>query len=110
MKPAKNDKIIIKHYPNSFKNTELLEYLQKNKVEELVIVGMMTHMCVEATTRAASDLGYKCTLLSDACATRDVEYEGVVVPAKFVQAAYLSALNGAYATIIKTKDFSLGKR
>ncbi|MCB9017908.1 MAG: cysteine hydrolase family protein [Paludibacteraceae bacterium] len=110
VKPAKNDKIIIKHYPNSFKNTELLEYLQKNKVEELVIVGMMTHMCVEATTRAASDLGYKCTLLSDACATRDVEYEGVVVPAKFVQAAYLSALNGAYATIIKTKDFSLGKR
>lgn len=110
VKPSSKDKIIIKHYPNSFRETELLEYLKKNKVDELVIVGMMTHMCVEATTRAANDLGFKCTLISDACATRDVEFEGVTVPAKYVQAAYLSALNGAYATIIKTQDFSLLKK
>ena len=58
VKPLKNEILVKKHYPNSFKDTNLVTHLQKNKVTHLVIVGMMTHMCVEATVRAAYDLGF----------------------------------------------------
>jgi len=40
---------------------------------QVVIVGAMSHMCIDATTRAAHELGLKCTVIHDACATRDLE-------------------------------------
>lgn len=105
VKPSVNDKIIVKYSPNSFKETELQDYLKKSGIDKLVIVGMMTHMCVDATTRAAKDFGYDCTLIGDACATRDLLFQGQTIPAKHVQAAFLSSLQGAYAKVIDTKDF-----
>lgn len=105
VKPMNGEEIIVKHLPNSFMNTDLLNCLKKSNIEDVVIVGMMTHMCIDATTRAAKDLGYNCTLIGDACATRDISHEGLTVPAKYVQAAYLAALNGAYANVISTKSF-----
>ena len=56
--PIQNEKVITKNFPNSFRDTELYNYLQSNKVTDLVICGMMTHMCVDATTRAAKDFGF----------------------------------------------------
>lgn len=107
VEPTACDKIIEKRHPNSFKETELLTYLREKGVTELVIVGMMTHMCVDATTRAAADLGFRCTVVADACATRNAVYDGVEVPARCVQAAFVAALKGAYATIVTANDFSL---
>lgn len=103
--PRENEKVIIKHYPNSFKETELLDYLKREQISELIICGMMTHMCVDSTTRAAFDLGFKSTVIGDACATRDLELDGEKVNAKEVQIAYLSALNGTFAEIQKTSSF-----
>lgn len=65
--PAQGETLIVKHYPNSFRGTSLLKTLQELRVEELVVAGMMTHMCVDTTVRAAADLGFKCLLASDAC-------------------------------------------
>jgi len=70
--PLPTEKTIIKHFPNSFRETELLDYLKSNQIENLVICGMMTHMCIDATTRAAKDFGFNCTLIRDACATKDL--------------------------------------
>jgi nicotinamidase-related amidase len=62
--------IVYKHYPNSFRETNLLEMLKEWGIERVVITGMMTHMCVDATARAAADFGFKVIVAEDACATR----------------------------------------
>ena len=65
----------------------------------------MSHMCIDATTRAAADFGYKATLIHDACATKDLEFGGESVPATKVHAAFMAGLNGAYATLSTADDF-----
>jgi nicotinamidase-related amidase len=105
VKPLENEKVIVKHYPNSFRETELLSYLKEKHITDLVICGMMTHMCVDATVRAAKDLGFTITLIDDACATRDLEINGEKVNAAEVQKAFWAALNFTYAGIVTTKQY-----
>ncbi len=103
--PLKSEKVVIKHYPNSFKETDLMEYLNQMQITDLVICGMMTHMCVDATTRAAKDFGFSISVIGDACATRDLEYKGNVVKATEVQNSFLSALNYFYSVVQNTKEY-----
>ena len=105
VKPTAGEKVIIKHYPNSFRETELLEYLKSMNITDLVICGMMTHMCVDATIRAAKDLGFNITLISDACATRDLTINGVTVKAADVHNSFLAAFNGFYASVKTAKEY-----
>jgi nicotinamidase-related amidase len=97
--PQPHDTVIIKHFPNSFRETSLLPHLRQNSITRLIIAGMMTHMCVDTTVRAAADLGFSCMLAHDACATRELVFDGNAVPAAQVQTAYLAALNGLFATV-----------
>jgi len=97
--PAAGETVIQKSFPNSFRDTRLLEHLRQLKVAELVIAGMMTQMCIDTTTRAAADLGFQCFLAHDACATRALTFGGTTVPAAQVQAAFLAALNGLFARV-----------
>lgn len=105
VKPLENEKVIIKHFPNSFRESELQDYLRKPEITDLIICGMMTHMCIDATIRAAKDFGFNCTLIGDACATRQLEINGVTVKAVDVHNAFLSALNGFYAKVVKTEEY-----
>ncbi len=105
VRPLKDEKIIIKHYPNSFKDTELFDYLTTLHISDLVICGMMTHMCVDATVRAAKDFGFNCTVIGDACATRNLLINKQKVKASEVQKSFLAALNDFYATIKDTSDY-----
>jgi Amidases related to nicotinamidase len=105
VQPTATEKIIIKHFPNSFRETELLNHLSKNEITDLVICGMMTHMCIDATTRAAKDFGYNCTLVGDACTTRNLEINGEKIKAADVHNAFLAALNATYATVTNTRDY-----
>jgi nicotinamidase-related amidase len=93
-----------KHFPNSFRETPLLEHLRSLEVDQLVIAGMMTHMCIDTTTRAAADLGFKCYLAHDGCATRPLSFNGVQVAAESVQTAYLAALNGLFAKVLSARE------
>ena len=106
--PTGKEKVIVKHFPNSFLETELLSFLKKNGITHLVICGMMTHMCVDATTRAAKDLGFNCTLIGDACATKNLEIYSEKVNANDVQNAFLAALNSTYARVCTSKEFISG--
>lgn len=99
VKLVEGDQLIVKHFPNSFRETELLQKLRDASITDITIVGMMTHMCIDTTTRAASDLGFKVEVIGNACATRNLEHDGVSVSAKEVQAAYLAALDGSFATV-----------
>ncbi|WP_428742431.1 cysteine hydrolase family protein [Tenacibaculum sp.] len=105
VKPIDGEKIIIKHFPNSFRETELLKTLKEMGVKNLVICGMMTHMCVDATTRAAKDFGFDCIVIGDACATKDLEINGENVKASEVQKAFLAALNYYYSDVLTTEEF-----
>src|SRR5689334_24270731 len=97
--------VVLKHHVNSFRETDLKAILDRNGVEEVVICGAMSHMCVDAGARAASDLGYKCVVVHDACATRDQEFEGVVVPSTEVHAAFMAALKFGYARVVTTEEY-----
>ncbi len=105
VEPKKSEKIFEKHFPNAFRETQLLNYLKEKEISDLVICGMMTHMCVDATTRAAKDLGFNIELIGDACATRDLEINGEIVKASEVQKSFLAALNYFYSEVIQTNDF-----
>ena len=99
------EKVIEKNFPNSFRDTDLLDYLHSEGITDLVVCGMMTQMCVDATVRAAKDFGFSCTLIGDACATKDLEIGGKTVSAADVQAAFLAAMNYFYATISGTEEY-----
>lgn len=105
IQPEAGEKIVIKHFPNSFRDTELHSYLQENGLNDLVICGAMSHMCVDTTTRAAADLGYRCHLIADACATRDLEFNSQTVKAADVQVAYMAALQGTFADVTNLDQF-----
>ncbi len=104
VEPVDGEKVIVKRFVNSFRETDLLEYLQQKGIKKLVIMGMMTHMCLEAATRAAADYGFSCTVIHDACATRDVRFGGEIIKARDVHLATLSALT-AYARVISAEEF-----
>jgi nicotinamidase-related amidase len=102
--PRSNEKIITKHFPNSFRGTELEAFLQENNVKKIYFCGMMSHMCIDATVRAAFDKGYTCTVVDDACATRNLSHAGVDVSSQNVHAAYMAALGAVYANVTATEN------
>ncbi len=97
--PQEGETLITKKAPNSFLGTDLEQHLRSLDVEEVVVTGMMTSMCVDATTRAGADLGFKMTLVPDACAAPQLEYNGRKVPGPDVHAAFVAALGQFYATV-----------
>jgi len=103
--PAQGEPVIIKNFPNSFLKTNLKEMLDVKGIEEVTVVGAMSHMCIDATTRAASDFGYKTTVVHDACATRDLEFRGETVPAAQVHTALMSALAFGYASVVTADEY-----
>jgi nicotinamidase-related amidase len=100
-----DEPVVLKHEVNAFRETDLKAILDRHGVDEVVICGAMSHMCVDAGVRAASDLGYKCVVVHDACATCDQEFHGAVVPAAQVHAAFMAALGFGYAKLFSTEEY-----
>jgi nicotinamidase-related amidase len=104
VKPLPSEKIISKNAVNCFVGTDLPDYLKINKIDTLVICGMQTHLCVEAATRAAGDYGFKCILIHDACATKDLKFGEKIIKAEDVHYSTLSTLTN-YASVLSTKEY-----
>jgi len=102
--PRENEIVVVKNFPNSFRDTSLLEILKKENTNNLVICGAMSHMCIDATTRAAFDLGFYCVVAEDACATRDLIFRDKTVKAADVHASFMAALSVPYAKVIPTRE------
>ncbi len=102
--PRSGEKVIGKHYANSFSETELEDYLDREGIRRLIICGMQTHMCVEAAVRAAADLGFEVAVAEDACATRNLKYKDTEVDAAHVQATVLATLKDTYAKVLTTDE------
>ena len=105
VKPIADEVVIKKHFPNSFRHSTLLNELRKAGIKNLVICGMMTHMCVDATVRAACDYGFDCTVIADACATKDLTFHDKTISAEHVQAAFLASLDGWYGKVLTTEQY-----
>jgi len=105
LKPIDREVHLIKHYPSAFRETRLKQVLDDTGIKQLVICGMMTHMCIDTTVRAANDLDYEVELIHDACATKDLKWKESIIPGANVHMAYLAALNGTFARILSTEEF-----
>jgi nicotinamidase-related amidase len=109
VKPLEGEKVFPKDQVNAFLETGLLETLRADSIEALVLCGMQTHMCLEAAVRAAHDLGFSCTVVQDACATRALQYGELIIPARNVHFSTICTIEGSYAKVITTaallKDF-----
>ena len=104
VKPVGDEKVISKNFANSFKDTDLQDFLENKQINTLIICGMQTHMCVEAAARAAADLNYKCLVIHDACATRNLKFGKKEIKAEDVHYSTLRSLK-SYAKILSTTDF-----
>lgn len=102
--PQPGEPVILKTEINGFKDTDLKQQLDQQGIQNLVICGAMSHICIDALTRAASDFGFQCSVVSDACATLSVEFDGVAVPAATVHAAFMAALQFGYAEVVNAAD------
>lgn len=108
VKPIEGEVIISKRTPGSFKGTKLLEKLKEKNIDELVICGMMSHMCVDTTTREAFDLDFQCTVIHDACATRALKFSDKEIPAAYVHGSAMASLGFAFAKVVSTEEFLQG--
>ena len=93
---------------NAFLDTSLEQELRERGVDHLVVCGMMTSMCVDATVRAAVDLGFGATVVHDACAAPDLEFGGETIPAHAVHGAFIAALGDGYADVRSADELATG--
>ena len=100
--PTEGEDVLFKNEVNAFRDTDLLDRLQKRGILRVVLCGMQTHMCLEGAARAAADYGFEVVVVGDACATRDLKYGETVVPAAEVHAATLATLDRVYGRVIDT--------
>jgi nicotinamidase-related amidase len=103
VEPEGGETVIDKDMPNGFVGTGLEDRLRTDGIEELVVAGMMSSMCVDATVRAAADLGFAVTVVQDACAAPDLEFRGRAVPGAVVHDAFMSALADGYAAVVDSE-------
>jgi len=90
--PNDGEICLSKHYPNAFWNTALEKILKEKNITHVVVAGMMTHMCVSSTIRAAMERGFQVTAIQDACATRSLSLNNEEIPADVVHKTALAEL------------------
>ncbi len=104
VRPVTNEAVISKRFPNAFRETNLLATLRALEVNQLILCGMMTHMCVDFSAKEAFDLGFAVTVVGDATATCALPFGDTVIPADVVRDANLAALHGIVANVVTTKQ------
>lgn len=104
VRPRDGEVVIDKAYPNAFLDTELAERLDATGADRLVVVGMMTNMCIDASVREAVDRGIDTVLVADGCAASELAYGSTKVDGATVHAAFVAALSDAGATVVASED------
>ncbi|MDR0287738.1 MAG: cysteine hydrolase [Clostridiales bacterium] len=105
--PEQGESVIVKHTPDSFFQTDLHGRFTAQNIKRLYICGMMSHMCIDTSVRAAKRLGYSVCVLEDACATKDLIWNNETIPAGIVHNTFMASLNVTFATVIKTSQLEI---
>ena len=99
--PKDGEYVITKNFPNAFVQTELDERLKALNIENIVLAGFMTHMCVNSTAHGGFNLGYKPTVVASATATRPLQAAGgKVISAEQVQDGAIASTRDLYAAVV----------
>lgn len=104
VQPEDNETVIEKSCPNAFLCTNLARVLQELGVTNVVIAGMMSHMCVDTTVRACQDYGLQVTVIPDACTTLNLCWKGHELDAALVHMVYMAGLEGAFAKMVPADE------
>ncbi len=103
--PVQGERVIEKSLPNAFAGTTLKAEIDKTGKNDIILAGFMTHMCISSTARAALDLGYRTTVISDACATRDLPgLKGEVISARQIHQISLAGLADRFSILVSSAD------
>lgn len=99
--PREGEPVVVKRFPNSFHDTDLLGVLRRlDAGPDLVLAGFMTHMCVQFTAEGAFNLGYRPTVVAEACATRPLAGpDGAPITADALHAAALTTIGDLFGRI-----------
>lgn len=99
--PEDGEHVIVKNFPNAFIQTPLDEALRSRGIENIILAGFMTHMCVNSTAHGAFNLGYQATVVARATATRSLQAaDGSLISAKQVHEAALASTRDLYAAVV----------
>ena len=104
LEPLGDETVIEKLLPSAFHGTELKKRLEDLGPLDLIVCGFMSHSSVSTTVRAAKNLGFRCTLVEDACATRDLPHKGGVLSAEHVHQTEMAIMADNFATLALTHD------
>lgn len=100
--PLEGELVITKNYPNSFWHTNLEAQLKTLGAENLVIAGFMTHVCINSTSRGAFNLGFKPTVVANACATRALAlHNGKVIDAQTMHESALAGIRDLFGVVVE---------
>jgi len=101
LRPAPGETIVEKTTANAFNGTRLAEILAATGRRHLIVIGYMTHNCVDSTVRAALDLGYRSAIVATATGSRDLpDGHGGRISAADLHAAYLAGLADSIAQVV----------
>lgn len=100
--PRAGETVVDKGLPNAFVGTELARHLAASGRKNLIVGGFMTHMCVSATVRSATDQGFMSTIAADTVATRDLPdaTSGDTIGADAINRITLAALSDRFAWVV----------
>jgi nicotinamidase-related amidase len=100
--PLASEPVIEKELPNAFAGTDLRDRLAATGRKNIILAGLMTHMCISSTARAALDLGFRVTIDASACATRDLpDGRGGTIGARTIHDVALAELSDRFAIIAR---------
>jgi nicotinamidase-related amidase len=102
--PMHGETLVVKHFPNSFRETTLRQHLKDAGITSVAVCGAMSHMCIDATVRAAFDYGFTSMVAHDACATKALHFGSELVPAAQVHAAFMASLSGTFAQVLPARE------
>jgi nicotinamidase-related amidase len=103
--PRAGEPVIEKELPNAFAGTDLQARLTATGRKNIILAGLMTHMCISSTARAALDLGFRVTIDAASCATRDLpDGRGGTIAAATIHDVALVELSDRFAIIARDSD------
>lgn len=104
MEPIGDEPLFGKTVNSAFIGTGLEAHLRERGIEGLVLGGFITNHCVSTTARMAGNLGFRATVVADACATFDFRDAEGVIPAATMHRVGLAELRGEFAEVLDTDE------